>query len=279
MLCIRIKKSFRSSSNNYFIYSRIIIEVSLIAPIERINHSPTRLISMHRSTLSRTAPWRMHQFFNDTCNQWIFYSQRWRSIDYRASRRRVASRWRLWISRPRIDCPLSCIFFSFFFSDKQNARGREKKTPLWRPKKFFLRYAKRITNFEICIRGNCPGNLAVFFLYFNILYYLKYISNYAIQTAIQFAIKIVILRRENPFGEEQLFLNNTEVLYASHFNESRPTKFIVHGFSDTGNEGWIRDLINGGRTWMLRRNLRIIFYHLLLLFLLLSQTIRVSLFR
>ncbi|XP_029666481.1 pancreatic lipase-related protein 2-like isoform X2 [Formica exsecta] len=49
--------------------------------------------------------------------------------------------------------------------------------------------------------------------------------------------------RENPFGEEQLFLNNTEVLYASHFNESRPTKFIVHGFSDTGNEGWIRDLI------------------------------------
>ncbi|XP_077270569.1 pancreatic triacylglycerol lipase [Temnothorax americanus] len=50
--------------------------------------------------------------------------------------------------------------------------------------------------------------------------------------------------RENPFGEEQLFLNNTEVLYASHFNESRPTKFIVHGFSDTGNEGWIRDLID-----------------------------------
>ncbi|KAL0105238.1 hypothetical protein PUN28_016712 [Cardiocondyla obscurior] len=50
--------------------------------------------------------------------------------------------------------------------------------------------------------------------------------------------------RENPFGEEQLFLNNTEVLYASHFNESRPTKFIVHGFSDTGSEGWIRDLID-----------------------------------
>lgn len=56
----------------------------------------------------------------------------------------------------------------------------------------------------------------------------------------------IALRRENPFGEEQLFLNNTEVLYASHFNESRPTKFIVHGFSDTGNEGWIRDLIDGG---------------------------------
>lgn len=56
----------------------------------------------------------------------------------------------------------------------------------------------------------------------------------------------VVSRRENPFGEEQLFLNNTELLYASHFNESRPTKFIVHGFSDTGNEGWIRDLIDGG---------------------------------
>ncbi|XP_029666480.1 pancreatic lipase-related protein 2-like isoform X1 [Formica exsecta] len=65
--------------------------------------------------------------------------------------------------------------------------------------------------------------------------------------------------RENPFGEEQLFLNNTEVLYASHFNESRPTKFIVHGFSDTGNEGWIRDLIGGGSTWILRRNLRIFY--------------------
>ncbi|XP_047357407.1 pancreatic lipase-related protein 2-like [Vespa velutina] len=50
--------------------------------------------------------------------------------------------------------------------------------------------------------------------------------------------------RENPFGEEQLFLNNTEVLYASHFNESRPTKFIVHGFSDTGNEAWVRGLID-----------------------------------
>lgn len=72
---------------------------------------------------------------------------------------------------------------------------------------------------------------------------------------------IIILRRENPFGEEQLFLNNTEVLYASHFNESRPTKFIVHGFSDTGNEGWIRDLIGGGSTWILRRNLRIFLYY------------------
>ncbi|XP_076546775.1 endothelial lipase isoform X2 [Osmia lignaria lignaria] len=50
--------------------------------------------------------------------------------------------------------------------------------------------------------------------------------------------------RENPFGEEQLFLNNTEVLYASHFNESRPTKFIIHGFSDTGNEAWVRGLID-----------------------------------
>ncbi|XP_067214053.1 pancreatic triacylglycerol lipase isoform X2 [Linepithema humile] len=50
--------------------------------------------------------------------------------------------------------------------------------------------------------------------------------------------------RQNSFGEEQLFLNNTEMLYASHFNESRPTKLIVHGFSDTGNEGWIRDLID-----------------------------------
>lgn len=50
--------------------------------------------------------------------------------------------------------------------------------------------------------------------------------------------------RKNAFGEEQLFLNNTEVLYASHFNESRPTKLIVHGFSDTGNEGWIRELID-----------------------------------
>ncbi|EFN83416.1 pancreatic lipase-related protein 2 [Harpegnathos saltator] len=50
--------------------------------------------------------------------------------------------------------------------------------------------------------------------------------------------------RENPFGEEQLFLNDTEVLYASHFNESRPTKFIVHGFSDTGKEAWVRGLID-----------------------------------
>ncbi|KAK0181684.1 hypothetical protein PV327_003949 [Microctonus hyperodae] len=50
--------------------------------------------------------------------------------------------------------------------------------------------------------------------------------------------------RENPFGEEQLFLNNTEVLYASHFNESRPTKFIAHGFSDTGDEAWIHDLLD-----------------------------------
>lgn len=52
-------------------------------------------------------------------------------------------------------------------------------------------------------------------------------------------------QRENPFGEEQLLLNNTEVLYASHFNESRPTKFIIHGFSDTGNEVWVRGLIDG----------------------------------
>ncbi|XP_015586898.1 pancreatic triacylglycerol lipase isoform X2 [Cephus cinctus] len=50
--------------------------------------------------------------------------------------------------------------------------------------------------------------------------------------------------RENPFGEEQLFLHNTEVLYASHFNESRPTKFIIHGFSDTGSEAWVRNLID-----------------------------------
>ncbi|XP_017889797.1 pancreatic triacylglycerol lipase-like isoform X2 [Ceratina calcarata] len=49
---------------------------------------------------------------------------------------------------------------------------------------------------------------------------------------------------ENPFDEEQLFLNDTETLYASHFNESRPTKFIIHGFSDTGNEAWVRGLID-----------------------------------
>ena len=56
---------------------------------------------------------------------------------------------------------------------------------------------------------------------------------------------LILISRENPFGEEQLFLNNTEVLYASHFNESRPTKFLVHGFSDTGNEAWVRGLIDG----------------------------------
>lgn len=55
----------------------------------------------------------------------------------------------------------------------------------------------------------------------------------------------IINFRENPFGEEQLLLNNTEVLYASHFNESRPTKLIIHGFSDTGKEAWIRGLIDG----------------------------------
>jgi len=68
----------------------------------------------------------------------------------------------------------------------------------------------------------------------------------SLQTSSQCLFHGITSRRENPFGEEQLFLNNTEVLYASHFNESRPTKFIVHGFSDTGNEGWIRDLIDGG---------------------------------
>ncbi|KAJ8672751.1 hypothetical protein QAD02_004011 [Eretmocerus hayati] len=50
--------------------------------------------------------------------------------------------------------------------------------------------------------------------------------------------------RENAFGEEQLLLNNTEILYASHFNESRPTKLIIHGFSDTGKEAWIRGLVD-----------------------------------
>lgn len=68
------------------------------------------------------------------------------------------------------------------------------------------------------------------------------------QKRIQLTLTIICitLRRENPFGEEQLFLNDTEVLYASHFNESRPTKFIVHGFSDTGKEAWVRGLIDGG---------------------------------
>ncbi|XP_063982882.1 pancreatic triacylglycerol lipase-like isoform X1 [Diachasmimorpha longicaudata] len=61
--------------------------------------------------------------------------------------------------------------------------------------------------------------------------------------------------RENPFGEEELFLNNTEVLYASHFNESRPTKLIVHGFSDTGNEAWIHDLLNA---YLKHRNVNVI---------------------
>ena len=42
-----------------------------------------------------------------------------------------------------------------------------------------------------------------------------------------------------------MLLNNTEVLYASHFNESRPTKVIIHGFSDTGKEAWIRNLVDG----------------------------------
>ncbi|XP_076249159.1 pancreatic triacylglycerol lipase [Calliopsis andreniformis] len=61
--------------------------------------------------------------------------------------------------------------------------------------------------------------------------------------------------RENPFGEEQLFLNNTEILYASHFNESRPTKFIIHGYSDTGNEAWVRGLIDA---YLLHENVNVI---------------------
>ncbi|XP_014220056.1 pancreatic lipase-related protein 2-like [Copidosoma floridanum] len=71
-----------------------------------------------------------------------------------------------------------------------------------------------------------------------------------VETMIDTAIKLIrepatfkLYTRENPFGEEQMLLNNTEVLYASHFNESRPTKLIIHGFSDTGKEAWIRNLI------------------------------------
>lgn len=69
-----------------------------------------------------------------------------------------------------------------------------------------------------------------------------------INRIIDFPIFSPFFDRENPFGEEQLFLNNTEVLYASHFNESRPTKFLIHGFSDTGNEAWVRGLIEGTQT-------------------------------
>ncbi|XP_066603669.1 pancreatic lipase-related protein 2-like isoform X2 [Prorops nasuta] len=75
--------------------------------------------------------------------------------------------------------------------------------------------------------------------------------NDVVDTAMKVVYKVAqepatfnLYTRENPFGEEQLFLNNTEVLYASHFNESRPTKFIVHGYSDTGNEAWVRGLID-----------------------------------
>lgn len=104
---------------------------------------------MHRGTLSQTAPWRMHQFFNDTCNQRIFYSQRWRSINYRASRRRVASHrvashWRLNIA-PSDWFPSLLHFFSFFFFLKRRPRKRERNA---RHSKFFFHYARRITNFE-----------------------------------------------------------------------------------------------------------------------------------
>ncbi|XP_076294021.1 pancreatic triacylglycerol lipase isoform X2 [Lasioglossum baleicum] len=60
--------------------------------------------------------------------------------------------------------------------------------------------------------------------------------------------------RENPFGEEQLSLNNTEVLYGSHFNESRPTKFIIHGYSDTGSEAWVRGLIDASAVYPMAAN-------------------------
>lgn len=150
-------------------------------------------------------------------------------------------------------------FFLFLFSTKKTTekarKGRHFDVLI-----FFSHYAKRITNFETYIRDD--EIVAVFgcaILYFNIRNIRSTVIHLTLTICNTNRHYGITLRRENPFGEEQLFLNNTEVLYASHFNESRPTKFIVHGFSDTGNEGWIRDLIGGGSTWILRRNLRIFY--------------------
>lgn len=224
---------------------------SILAPIGNQSHADAANFHAPWHVITGCAAWRMHQFFNDTCNQRVFYSQRWRLIDYRITEapRRVARHVDVWtstvlklldqlfsspflflVSFSSSSSSFSSLFLlDFFFWDRDRSEAK---------KKLLLVRQKKITKFSH--DSNC---LARRFaqrtengLKLNVL-------SKCLQREIT---KHSLDNRENPFGEEQLFLNNTEVLYASHFNESRPTKLIVHGFSDTGNEGWIRDLIDGG---------------------------------
>lgn len=61
--------------NNYF-YIIAIGRESILTPIGNQSHADAANFHAPWHRYRRLAPWRMHQFFNDTCNQRAFYSQR-----------------------------------------------------------------------------------------------------------------------------------------------------------------------------------------------------------
>eukprot|EP00095_Tigriopus_kingsejongensis_P006236 maker-scaffold301_size216225-snap-gene-1.24 protein:Tk06236 transcript:maker-scaffold301_size216225-snap-gene-1.24-mRNA-1 annotation:"lipase" len=53
-------------------------------------------------------------------------------------------------------------------------------------------------------------------------------------------VHFLLWTRENPLYEQELVLDDISSIQSSHFDPSRPTKVLVHGFTDNGRVRWVK---------------------------------------
>ena len=55
-------------------------------------------------------------------------------------------------------------------------------------------------------------------------------------------VEFLLWTPENPSSEQILVLDDAPSVESSSFNANRPTKILVHGYTDNGRSHWIKDM-------------------------------------
>ena len=72
---------------------------------------------------------------------------------------------------------------------------------------------------------------------------------------LRFLYSFFLLLRQNPTTLQELFINNTDILAASNFDSSKPTKVFAHGWRMNGYDNEAVLNIRDGRISILYLNL------------------------